>query len=167
MKSLQTILLIILSSICTITKGQTTEEFNKIDAKYSFKDIVFGTSFSLLKTKMGLKKTGTESSPNQYTITNKKYLSIGEYIAMFGDVVFSKNKLLQVGLNIDLSNGLKFEEILKYFSYLFGEPEYIDEVYWWQGKKIIYSLQKEMEINSAQICILSNLIKYDKGLDNF
>lgn len=153
--------------LCVSANAQTTETFDKIDSKHGFKDIFLGTSYSLLKSKMGLKKVGVEASPNQYTITDKKYLSIGDFIVSRGIAYFSKNKLYDISLDIDLNNALTFEQVLNYLSDLFGVPVYQEGIYWWLGKKLTYALSEISETNTAQIGITSNIVKFDEAVSNF
>lgn len=153
---------------CICVNSQITETFKKIDAKHGFKDIVFGTSYNLLKNKLGLKKSGKEISPSQYIITNKKYLSIGDYNADFGTAYFSKNKLWAIVLAINLDNGKSLEEILNYLTTILGVPDRrLDNSYEWKGSKLLYSLSYSSGTNDANILIKSLIIKSDRGENNF
>lgn len=160
------LVLVLIFSTCTSVISQYTETFNKIDAKHSFKDVVFGTSLSVLKTKMGLKNSEF-GGPTQYTINNKKYLSIGIYNAWSGSAIFSNNRLFFVSLSIQCANSVEYNQIVEYFTEIFGQPEEDDESYKWIGNKLFYNLLYEPKSQSAAIDIRSILVKNEQGKDNF
>ena len=160
--------LILILNINISAISQYTEEFNKIDAKHGFKDAAFGTSYEVLKNKMKL-ESNEASPPNGYFIRNKKFLSIGYFNCVDGIAGFTKNKYSNISLYITVEVTMPFESILAYFTDLFGSPTKSGEHYYWWGKKVSFSLRHIIteNLNEALLSIASQIIKSDKGADNF
>ena len=138
--------------------SQTSVAFRKIDSTHAFKDIIFGSSFTLAEKMMGLKKYAYNPA-NQYTITDAKYLTIGPYTIVSGFAFFSKNNLYSVRLLITAgSPGTAFKEVIKYFTAWFGKPENREGAYVWFGNKVIFSI-KDVKSN-AVIDMQSRMIEF-------
>lgn len=161
------LVLILILNINFISNCQPTDEFFSIDEKHAFNDVVFGTTYSLLKTKMGLEQTDDESTSIEHGITNEKYLSIGSYHAEAGRAYFTKNKLQKVVFHF-YDQSTSFDEIMTYFNLTYGgayhDPYGVSR---WSGKNVSINILYSKTVNSTLVSISSNKIKHDSDSDIF
>lgn len=134
-------------------KSDTSAGYKVFDLEQKFKDIKFGSSLINVKSKMGLIHEKI-AAPEQYTITNKKYLQVWNLNASDGFVIFTKSKLSAVSLIIENSKALKFSSILNYFVEKFGEPV-IEKDYYWKGKNLWFVLENNSKYNLTFIYLYS------------
>lgn len=153
-----------LTGICFIlffnVYAQFSETFNLIDKKNGFKDIVFGSSFSEVSKKMGIVKK--ENKPNEYTITQIKYLSVGIYKILNAFTEFNEGRLSLIAFEIPHD----YKEVIDYFTKMFGKPKFTN-MWLWEGKNITYAVGADINTNHALIAINSNKIPIDDGENNF
>ena len=152
--------LVIIFGLSFSGKSQTTKQFNSIDSSHAYKDIVFGSSFTMAEKMMGLKRYSYNTA-NQYSITNVKYLTIGAYKISNGFAFFSKDNLYSVRLLIAAGYpGTSFKEVIKYFTAWFGKPENREGAYVWFGGKVTFSIKEVMK--NAVIDMQSRLIEFPR-----
>jgi hypothetical protein len=151
-------LFVALLFIAFSSSAQLTETFRSIDEKHSFKDIPFGSAYSMLKSKLGLIQSEGNAS-DQYGITNKKYLVLGIYNAREGYAHFLSGKLSSLNFVIETSNVLTKESILEYFMELLGTPEpgKKSNTLAWHGKNLHYGYH--MLNNNVVISLFSKHFK--------
>lgn len=163
------ITLLLFLSICVATSlwSQTSENFTKLDEKNSFKDVSFGTSLQKLRGIMKLKDPESGDNPNQYSINNPKYLSIGIYNATYGSAFFTNDKFTTVGLSLS-KKYLTYSDYFFYFAGLFGLPNNMEKGYEdhkWTGKNIVIVLSDGEKYVSIMIMSKSTIEK--EGSQNF
>ena len=152
-----------------LSQAQVSELFKKVDSKHSFKDVAFGTSFNIAKSKLGLIKSNI--GPSAYVITKETYQSLGMYYADFGFAMFNKDSLTGIGLMFLLKYENDKEKYIDYFHTMLGESKYDEKrkYYTWLGDNLYYTLYVSIVDKQSAINIIIKSTQFGpaNGAENF
>lgn len=133
------------------SSAQLSEEFERLDSLASFKDVSLSSPLSNAKIKMGL--IYIKGSEGGYTITNKKYLKIDDFMFSKGTAFFLFKKLKLIMLESSQSSSEYLNKLLEHFKALYGDPQSTEEGYYWIGNNISYSLVRNTVSGNVMIGI--------------
>ncbi len=124
----------------------------RIASSKSYKNIRLGCSLAQAKKQLGLIYV-KGSDGFTYSISNKKYLTIGGFNFFKGEAWFLFNRLKYIILESNSSGSAFFKNVLDYFTELFGTPVNKENSYYWIGTNLSYSLYRNKINNRTTISI--------------